>query len=635
MELYDYNFKNPNCETANWKRHNAEYVALSPKDPKELGYGGRDYQIRRRNALAGHNITLTIAPTGCGKSLMLVFDAAIEVIESSYKQKQVFVVPQVNIGNGFTENKHSKLKIGNKVYDWLIEVNCLDGENSVAKIKKFLLEKKHHIEPNKKNDVLGGVTAICTYQAIIAAFTSMTKQEKKFAIKNTSFRVDEAHHIKGINDSELSLNDLNCMGKLIKLILDHNGSIHLTTATYFRGDRNAIIHGKYYDMFKVFRIPFLEHWDNLNLKEFNCTYPSYKNEQDLMNQILKDIRSEKEPSLIIVPSDGTKFFKKCNKFEWVKKLVLKLEKIYGPENVLDLVTERQDKDKKRFTSDEQDFKVVVTCAIGREGSDWTACSRIFNTVLDQSVLMAIQKNGRVLRAHPGKTDVRIVNYIEHFGKWDDEPEKVRQKISDRLNCVIMQSIMDDDFFPIVMPVLSSDSSNPNNSTPQFVTLTDLFGDKRNDVIKELMEAVLAIPEEARTGETFDAAVDQVIEAFSEDMLESVDFEELKQRLRKELVRRLSQNGPNLKLDGVIVDFIRKNGFDKVVRESLAHGSIFIGRASTDDMKRLQNYLTNDWMVKFNEVKRLGLRNIINNKADYPELYRFSKHNTKWIKANNA
>ena len=175
MELYDYNFKNPNCETANWKRHNAEYVALSPKDPKELGYGGRDYQIRRRNALAGHNITLTIAPTGCGKSLMLVFDAAIEVIESSYKQKQVFVVPQVNIGNGFTENKHSKLKIGNKVYDWLIEVNCLDGENSVAKIKKFLLEKKHHIEPNKKNDVLGGVTAICTYQAIIAASYHLSK----------------------------------------------------------------------------------------------------------------------------------------------------------------------------------------------------------------------------------------------------------------------------------------------------------------------------------------------------------------------------------------------------------------------------------------------------------------------------
>lgn len=624
-----YHFEDPR-----WSLHNAIYPLLSPSYPKELGYGGRAYQVRRHNQLKGKRLTITIAPTGSGKSLMQVFDAAIEILESNYKQKQVFIVNMLNIGNGFTENKHKSLKINGKDYDWLITENCLDGPDTVRRIKEFLLKKKHPLcKPYKEQNVIGGITAIVSYDAFLAAWKQMTPSEKKFAIKKTSFRVDEIHHISGVSDNESY--ELNRMGSFFKYLLKHkNVDAHLTTATFFRSNRNPIFDGKYYKRFSIYRIQFLEHWENLGLRELHQNYAAYKDGQDLMNQILEEISAEKQPSLIIVPSAGHKFFKKSNKLEWVKDIVTKLGKIYGPEKVLDLVSpNRQSKDKEKFISETQDFMVVVTCAIGKEGSDWPACSRIFNTVLDQAVLSALQKLGRGLRSYPGKTDVKMTNYMEHFGKWDDEPEKVRKKLSDRFNCVIVQSMLDDEFYPIFSS-LPIDKNDPN-SVPKFVTLTEIFGEKRNDVIKELLEVVSAIPNDERTGETIDEAIEQVMESFSEDMLEEVDLEELKKRLRKELVRRMNPNDPNLKLDGVIVDFIRKNGWDKVVRESIAYGSPFVGKANTKDLKELQNYLMNDWMVKYNEVKRLGVKHIQEHKDKHPELYRWVKLNHRFWRQQNA
>lgn len=626
-----------NYSFVDWTPHHAIFPSLPPSVPKELGYGGRDYQIRRHKELKGKRLTITVAPTGSGKTLMQVFDAAIEILESDYKQKQVFIVNMLNIGTGFTEEKHKKLNVNGEVYHWDITVNCLRDGDSVKKIKEFLLAKKHpRCVPMKTHKIIGGITAVVSYQAFLLAWESMTEKERRFAIKNTSFRVDEIHHIEGVSDNECY--ELNQMGGFFKYLLDHdNVDAHLTTATFFRGNRQPIFHGKYYDMFDICRIQFLEHWQNLNLRELHQNYASYKNGQDLMKQIVKEISTEKLPSLVIVPVDGTKFFKKSNKSEWVSELVLKLGKIYGPEKVLDLVTpERQRKDKMIFAEpedvDNPKFMAVVTCSIGKEGSDWTACSRIYNTVLDQSVLAAIQKLGRGLRSYPGKTDVKMINYIEHFGKWDDEPEKIRQRLSDRFNCVVVQSMLDDECYPIFSP-LPTDPDNPD--IPKFVTLNDIFGDKRHEVIRELMETVLAIPEESRTGESLDEAIEQVLESFSEDILEEIDLKELRQRLRKEIVRRLSPDGANLKLDGMIVDFIRKNGWDKVVRETIAHGSPFVGRANTNDLKELQNYLMNDWMVKYNEVKRIGLKYIQDHKDEHPDLYRWIRVHHRYWRQQNA
>lgn len=59
-------------------------------------------------------------------------------------------------------------------------------------------------------------------------------------------------------------------------------------------------------------------------------YICYKDGNDLLDQILTSIASELEqPPLIIVPADGVKFFKKTDKWNWIKKLIDGLNKIYG------------------------------------------------------------------------------------------------------------------------------------------------------------------------------------------------------------------------------------------------------------------------------------------------------------------
>lgn len=626
---HNWSFEEP------WEKHNAQFPILPPQVPKELGYGGRTYQIERSKALEGCNRTLTIAPTGCGKSLMLVFDAAKEILASNYKQKQVFIVPQINIGNGFTENKHQQLRIDGKIFNWEISTNGLNSDTkTVEKIKKFLLKKEINCQAQIANNIIGGVTAITTYAAITAAFQSMTFEEKLLAVSNTSFRVDEIHHVCGV--SEISDNDLNRMGEFLKFILDNNGFAHIVTATFFRGNNRSILQGKYYDMFKKYRIQFLEHWKTLNIKSIHQNYASYTSPDHLMNQILDSINSEKtEPALIIVPSDKTKIFKVADKAKWVAKIVKELEKIHGKDQVLDLVSpKRQKLDKLKFISEEQDFKAVVTCAIGKEGSDWAACSRIYNTVLDQSVLPSIQKFGRGLRPHDDKTTVIMTNYIEYFDKWDADPEVIRKALSDRFNCVVVASMLDDECYPILFPALPnddiSDESENKDYKPKLITLEDLYGDKRSEVIDMLMRNVLSIPQELCDIEAIDEVIDEVIDTFSEDVLEDVDIDVLKERLRKEVLIRQNPNNRELRIPGMMIEFIREKGWDKVVRQNIANGSPFEGQADSNALNELHALCKKDfesrWQFTYAEICKIGPRKVWNNMAEYPDFHRFIKTN---------
>lgn len=611
MKPADFNFSD-----SNWKQHNAKLPPIKLQQPRELGYGGRDYQIRRYEALNKKTKTLTIAPTGSGKSLMQIFDAAREILQTNYERKQIFIVPQLNIGYGFAERKHPKILIEGKVYKWEVTSNCCeDNERSVARVKDFLLKKPHPCKSHKEQNVLGGVTCVASYAAFLAAFQGMTPSEQKKSIINTSFRVDEIQHAAGVSIEEDDV--MNRLGSFCKFVLDHDGLLHLMTATFFRSNHQAIVHPDYLDSFDVFRVPFLEHWKVLNLRELHQNYACYKSEKGLMTQVLKSINQEpNEPALIIVPADGTGIFKKTNKSEWTQKLVSKLENIYDDNDVLDLISsERQGQDKKRLMSENQNFKVVVTCMIGREGSDWPPCSRIHNLSFDRSTLPAIQKLGRALREHQDKQDVRMINYIEHFDDWDDYPEKIRQKLSDRFNAVVVSSMLDDMFYPILMPTLpQSDDHQPIRR----ITLEDLYGTKRNDVIEEMMRMVLAIPKTARTTEAIDEVIEDIIESFQDDVLEFVDYEILKDRLRKELLRRQNPTNSELRFDSMIIDFVREQGWDKVVRKHIATQSPFVGRANTNDLKELQKFLHGDWLENFEEAERIGLANV----EEGSSLYRF-------------
>lgn len=619
LQIADVKYGN---ELGAWKPHGACFDNSSAGEPLELGFGGRDYQKKCYERFHKKRRTLLIAPTGSGKSPMQVACAAREILECDYKQKQVFVVPQLDIGNGFSCN--AELTIDGKTYPFEVTEDCCkdDGlEGPVERIKKFLISKKSH-RGYKQKGILGGCTAVVSYVSLLEAFKRMTHEQRLYVIQTTSFRLDEVHHISGVGDD---VETANRLGVFTKFILDHDGSLHLTTATFFRGDRQPIIDVKYLSQFEIFTVPFLEHWEVLGLRELHQIYRCYKKSTDLLNQIVESIAAEPDqPTLVIVPQNGVKFFKQTDKWKWVKKLVCKLEEIYGYGKVLDLVSpDRQEKDKKRLIAKIQDFSAVVTCGIGREGTNWPACSRIHNTILDANVLQPIQKLGRALRQYKGKVDVKMFNYIEHFNSWDsrspEKREKIRQLLSDRHNAVIVASMLDDMFctIPIIMPTLPKQGNKPIQQ--ERLTLDDVYGGSRNELIGRLVQRVLLLPSEFCDGDGVLEVIDEIIEEFKGNMLRDVPVELLRERLKKEIVRRLNPESPNLRLDGVLVNFIRENGWDKVVREHIKDHSPYIGAAKTEDLKKLKEFLDqynwDDLMEALTEIKVVGVNTVRNEMKD--------------------
>ena len=581
---HDFNYEN-----LNWKPLSKVLTIRKSSEPKVLGTDGRNYQVKCFKKFNKKNCTIFIAPTGSGKSLVQIFNAAREILDSDYQQKQVFVVPQNNIGKGFTHQKHEKIRINKKVYNWRIEEDCCtDNNESTKRIKKFLLEDVN-CDYEKKNQIIGGCTAIVSYSALLRAFEDMSEEQKLKAIQNTSFRPDEIHHICGV-DSEVSPNRL---GEFCHFVLMNNGSLHLTTATFFRGDRQVIIGNEFIDEFTIYRVPFLDHFENLGLKSLSQNYCAYKNADDLLKQILDSCSKEpNEPPIIILPSDGHAFFDECDKWIWTKKLVNGLGKIFGDKNVLDLVSpDTKFVDKKRLVSDEQDFLAVITCAIGREGTDWQACSRVYNCVLDGNVLQPIQKLGRALRQYNDKTTVKMINYIEYFGDWDNKPEKIRQKLSDRFNAILFASMLDDMLYPKLVKLVP-DSNNSNQFDDDFgtegVSLEDIYGDKRNEIIEELLFQVSALKD--RTKESVDIIIDGLISEYEDQILiENIDLNDLKDRLRYEVVIRFD-NDPSLRMNGINVDFIREEGWDKVFQQHILNGNLFAGSVDFNDLQILDDFL---------------------------------------------
>jgi hypothetical protein len=607
----------------NWSHLEKCAPVLSDDTPKELGYGNRGYQIEQYLWSEGKGRTITTSPTGSGKSLMQVINAAREIKESDYGQRQVFGVPQLNIGRGFS--KHKKIVVDGEIYDFEIEADCcVDSENPVQKIKKFLLGRVR-VNECRKNKVIGGCTAVVSYASLLSAFNSMTEAEKKRVIKRTTFRFDEVHHILGVEEG--CANERNRLGELCKFLLDNGAKVHLTTATFFRGDRGVILGKKYMDQFETFRVPFLVYFEALCLRSFHNEFVSYKDAEHLKKEILSSVKSEKENrAIIIVPSKGHGFFKDTNKNVWTKSLVKELKTIYGSGQVLDLVSpETQAKDKKRLISEDQDFSVIVTCAIGREGTDWPMCSRVYNTVLDKNVLQPVQKMGRALRPHDGKKDAKMINYVRHFDGWDAKPETIRQCLSDRFNAIVVASILDDMFHQILMPTIPQGKSGKKQ-----VSLEDVYGEKRHDLVIDLVKQVAAIPEDSQSGESIDKVIDKIIEKFKGEMMEEVSHSEIKIRLRKEVARRYSPKDPSLRIKGVKVDFVRKEGWDKVVKSKIVSRSLFNGEANLKEMKSLRDFFEKENRLILDEViavtNELGINYFTEKKynANHPKVDKYEK-----------
>lgn len=573
---------------------------------KILGGNGRTWQPEAFDLLKDERFAFCTAFCGSGKSILQVYLAAYDYIKSDFTQKQLFIVPQSVIADGFISDggvKHISLRVNGKPYTWQVSHNfCDERLNVLDGLEKWLLNPvgAGYRKLGTEGTLTGGL-AVATHQAFNLVWQRLSSSQQGDAIKNLSLRIDEAHHIKGVFDQidDYSKEQMEALelesthlGKVCKTILDskdESSKLHLTTATPYRGDSGIILSPKARNRFKSYFLPWLQHWNTLGIEAFSINYEEYTD--DPFDLVIDRIESEPEEChMVVVPATNQKWRQDSEVYSTFLK---KLYKIISKDKVLDLVTpSTQKKNKtlltlepKNLESGNSRYKVVITCMIGREGLDWVPCSRLHNTAVERSLTLAVQTSGRPLRRYETKTNVAIYNYIPSVGK-GLTPDEKRQLFSDRSNGILLGMQWDDLTEQILLPTIPTVSNG--SSTEHSVGLQEVFGNSYPKAMSALIKEISSL--NIFTSENIDNACSCVIEDYPPqvDCAPAV----LLRKLREIVLRRIQRSQPveiqtKLGLKGIEISFLREAGFDKVIEKfGIDNRAWFAGEHSTETWNEL-------------------------------------------------
>jgi superfamily II DNA or RNA helicase len=447
------------------------------------------------------------APCGSGKTSMQIALAIKDIIMSNWKRKQLIVVPDTSISKGFTIKGDLNyfdfmLNIkGRRKYTWQIlpEHNfCLKEPKNIKRLKKWCLTSPEKLRKGFYGTrIIGGINAICCYSSLVAVWKSLTEEEKKIFIRNLTLRIDEAHHLNclhmetELNEEELIAyeENMNQISDICQYILNsktRSSKIHLSTATFFRGDRIKILSKNVRKRFTFYYLDWTEHFESLGIKSFEFKYEEYKGVNPI-KEIIENIKKEpKEKHLIVIPPIKNKW-RKSSSF---KSLMSSIKKELPNHRVLDLVTKTTqyenranhlDKEPESIKDGESKIDIVVACNLFNEGTDWCPCSRVHNTSCGNSITKEVQILGRLFRRFEPKETTKMISYIKTF-KISGNEEQIRQKISDRTNTLLAAMQINEFTCPIIIEL-------PNMPKKQNkVSLSECF--RSQEEFKEVIDELI-------------------------------------------------------------------------------------------------------------------------------------------------
>ena len=199
------------------------------------------------------------APGGSGKSLIQVMLGTADIRD--YGHKQLVVVPQSHIHHSFYDEDRIRFTLPGDTSpsDWTVACNpCDNGRNDVVgQLRSWLL-----CDANELKDS-GCLAAISTHTALVACWSRLSPKEKRKALSKITFRIDEAHHISNvfheadIGDAafEVASQQATRLGQFVGEVLradQPTAKLHLTSATFFRGDRKTILSSPSYGVARRF-----------------------------------------------------------------------------------------------------------------------------------------------------------------------------------------------------------------------------------------------------------------------------------------------------------------------------------------------------------------------------------------------
>jgi hypothetical protein len=566
------------------------------------------WQLEAISSQAFERFGITIAPCGSGKTLVVQTLAAIDAVDNPHRKQVILVSEEAHADNfKYACDIEFKLRGKKRKVSWAAPEDFTEQTfiNSKSKeAKSWLLSD--NIFVGKKNFVKGSV-AIITHALFNRIFKSCSEKERMDICRNLTLLVDESHHLKGLDPNQDM--DMTQLSKAVNFIMDNAESldckIFLCTATFFRGDYAVILSKDNLDKFKVYQLEFVRHYLSLGIDNYeivNCFF-----EDDPIKQICKNLESCLKKGLkkhyIVVPPLGNwrgnwrLLDPECRRLkeEVIKVLVKRLgySKAFASTRILDLVDKlTQGQNKKKLSSEpkygqkieDSLYDVVITCRIGREGTDWPICSVVHNTSPEKSPTFAVQTIGRALRRHPDKKSVICFYYIRDFMSSDCSKEDL---MADRVHYLILTMLMDEYLRPILLPIVKTKksqtqsekgkkSSKNDNHKEEYVSMRDVFGDQWDSVKKEIIENFAFCPV---TEQNVEVVVNKILAKY--DYISDVDVEDIRDGIKVFVLKSKSHKYRNEFID---ISFIRKNNFNNLAQGE--NESLFY-KISKNDWKTFQ------------------------------------------------
>jgi hypothetical protein len=196
-----------------------------------------------------------------------------------------------------------------------------------------------------------------------------------------------------------------------------------------------------------------------------------------------------------------------------------------------------------------------------------------------------------MRSYKGKTSITMVNYFPEMPNWDGDREEIRAALSDRYNAVIVASMMNDNFCPIGMPAkIKKKYEALESNKKSSYTLEDVYGPASTHMLDDLYKSVDALPVEKQTNENIDEIITRIIDENKDIAIYDAEDQDVRECLKKQLIRSKNASIPKLKLEPVDVSYVREAGWDKVIEETVNGKSFFTATSGKNEMTELQKFL---------------------------------------------
>lgn len=532
-----------------YKKTNAEAILHTP--PSAKGYMRlRDWGIECMHVLMPHNLMIMNSPTGSGKS---VVGATIiqQKLEYDNKLKAIIAVPETLIGKGFTNEKKIELVLEDgkiKIpFVWNPQYNLCTESGFDSKADELIDFVKRPVINRKGESIFSEDfnerVLVCCHQTLILAYNKLfgadvdakQKKENTKIWNNLLIAVDEAHALQGGADDEEGYlpESPNYLGNLVVKTSEdskkQNNHVLLITATFFRGDRKALLPESILSQFARFDLPY-DIWLN-QMKWFKgFTYDFVVGARDVADpndyfegyrRSFRSLVASNHTKIIAYVPHRSNRMATGDKYAEVRHLLDIMKKELGchaedPDSktgvisligkkpdgtlfaykVLDLVDEEMRNKKKDYFSDDEINKnpdaldCILALDMFKEGCDWEYANGMIITGIKNSLTEVIQMIGRLLRDKEGKPTAKIM----HLLPFSPAAMPMDDNLNQFFKCIGLSLLMEHIYNPVRIEIKEKKkggggSSGSTPPPPVFDNLS-LDENQRNKIITGVQEELV-------------------------------------------------------------------------------------------------------------------------------------------------